>query len=414
MLAPEFPPVWGGVGTYTFELTRHLPRNIEIHVLTPKRESYGRQKVLLDGINPVESLGSNVHIHHISTAHDSFMYNAEFQIACLRKAPEIIKKERIDIVHSHQAHMPDLLLMFRKLPVNFVTTVHTTIKFQRAATTASHRNISELEDSERATYYMYPFLRAAEELYVKRNRTYITPSFYMAKWLRDNFSIAANVNVIPNCVDAPDENTLGKSDLLAKTIIPKDYVGKRIILYSGRLLALKGVDNLINAIPEISNTVGKHELLFIFAGPGDSSKYRQKLDKLNVKSDYLFTGSLPRDILIKLVKNSELAVVPSYNENCPYAVLESMACGTPVVASDVGGIPEIITDGVDGLLVQPGKPDILAKAIVNLLSDKSLRSLFSQRAKSKIANKFSWQTNIPKYLKSYLEASTANSQTKKH
>jgi glycosyltransferase involved in cell wall biosynthesis len=179
-------------------------------------------------------------------------------------------------------------------------------------------------------------------------------------------------------------------------------------------LALKGVDNLINAIPEISNTVGKHELLFIFAGPGDSSKYRQKLDKLNVKSDYLFTGSLPRDILIKLVKNSELAVVPSYNENCPYAVLESMACGTPVVASDVGGIPEIITDGVDGLLVQPGKPDILAKAIVNLLSDKSLRSLFSQRAKSKIANKFSWQTNIPKYLKSYLEASTANSQTKKH
>ncbi len=139
MLAPEFPPVWGGVGTYTFELTRHLPKNVEIHVLTPRRESFGKQKVLPNGINQLEHLGNNVYIHYISEAHDSFMYNAEFQIACLRKAPKIIKEEKIDVIHSHQAHMPDLLLMLRKLPANIVTTVHTTIKFQRTATTASHR-----------------------------------------------------------------------------------------------------------------------------------------------------------------------------------------------------------------------------------------------------------------------------------
>lgn len=409
MLAPEFPPVWGGVGTYTFELTRHLPKNVEIHVLTPRRESFGRQKVLPNGINQLEHLGSNVHIHYISVAHDSFMYNAEFQIACLRKAPKIIKEEKIDVIHSHQAHMPDLLLMLRKLPANIVTTVHTTIKFQRTATTASHRNISELENSEKATYYLYPFLRVAEELYVKRNRTYVTPSFYMAKWLKENFSIASNVNVIPNCVDVLDDQTHGKSDLLVKTIIPKDFLDKRIILYSGRLLAMKGVDDLVDAIPEISNAIGKNELLFIFAGPGDSSKYRQKLDKLNGKSAYLFTGSLPRASLIKLIRKSELAVVPSYNENCPYAVLESMACGTPVVASNVGGIPEIITDGVDGLLVEPGHPDMLANAIARLLSDKSLKNLLGQRAKLKIANKFSWQANISKYLQCYSEASTLSS-----
>ena len=409
MLAPEFPPVWGGVGTYTFELTRHLPKNVEIHVLTTQRESFGRQKVLLGGINPVDSLGNNVYIHYISRAQDSFMYNAEFQYACLRNVPKIVKEARIDVVHSHQAHMPDLLLMLRKLPVNFVNTVHTTIKFQRAATTASHRNISELENSEKATYYLYPFLRFAEELYVKRNRTYITPSFYMAKWLRDNFSLAANVTVIPNCVDVPDDHTRGKSDASLDTIISKDFTDKRIILYSGRLLAMKGVDDLVDAIPKILNTIGKHELLFIFAGPGDSSNYRQKLDKLNIKSAYLFTGPLPRDSLIKLIKKSELAVVPSYNENCPYAVLESMACGTPVVASNVGGIPEIITDGVDGLLVEPGHPDMLANAIARLLSDKTLKNLLGQRAKSKIANKFSWQANISKYLKCYSEASTLSS-----
>jgi glycosyltransferase involved in cell wall biosynthesis len=407
ILAPEFPPVWGGVGTYTYELTRHLPKTVEIHVLTPRREAFGRQKVLPIGINPIEYLGSNVHIHYVSKAYGSFTYNAEFQLACLRQVPKIIKEEKIDVVHSHQAHMPDLLLTFRKLNANIVTTVHTTIKFQRAATTASHRNISELENSEKATYYMYPFLRLAEELYIKRNRTYITPSFYMANWLRDNFSIAANVNVIPNCVDVTDNHTHSKSDLLLDTIIPKDFLDKKIILYSGRLLAMKGVNDLVNAVPEISKTIGKHELLFIFAGPGDSNKYRMKLDKMGVKSDYLFLGSLPRDSLIKLIRKSELVVVPSYNENCPYAVLESMACGTPVVASNVGGIPEIITNGDDGLLVEPGNPDMLAKTIVRLLSDTSLKKILGQRVKSKIANKFSWQANISKYLKCYSEAATA-------
>jgi glycosyltransferase involved in cell wall biosynthesis len=402
MLAPEFPPVWGGVGTYTFELTRHLPKNVEIHVVTPKRQSFGMQKMSRNS-ELIENIGDNVHIHYVSVAKGSFMYNAEFQYACLKQVPKIIKEEKIDVIHSHQAHMPDLLLMFRKLNANIVTTVHTTIKFQRTATTASHRNLSELENSERATYYLYPFLRIAEELYVKRKRNYITPSFYMAKWLKKNFSIATNVDVIPNCVDVSDDHSSSETELL-ETLIPKGSRGKRIILYSGRLLAMKGVDDLVTAIPKISKLIGKNELLFIFAGPGDYSRYRLKLDKLNVKSDYLFTGSLPRDNLIKLIRKSELAVLPSYNENCPYAILESMACGTPVVASNVGGIPEIITNEVDGLLVEPGHPDILAKAIAMLLSDKSFRNILGQQAKSKIANNFSWQANIPKYLKCYSEA----------
>ena len=199
MLAPEFPPVWGGVGTYTFELTRHLPKNVEIHVLTPQRESFGIQK-MYSGIEQIEHVGNNVHVHYVSVARGSFIYNAAFQYACLKEVPKIVKEEKIDVIHSHQAHMPDLLLMFRKQHASIVTTVHTTIKFQRMATLASRRNISDFENSEKATYYLYPFLRVAEEFYIKRNRTYITPSFYMAKWFKNNFSIASNVNVIPNCV----------------------------------------------------------------------------------------------------------------------------------------------------------------------------------------------------------------------
>jgi glycosyltransferase involved in cell wall biosynthesis len=329
------------------------------------------------------------------------MYNAAFQLACLRQAAKTIKEEEIDVIHSHQAHMPDLLLMFRKLKANIVTTVHTTIKFQRTATMASHRKIGELEDSERATYYLYPFLRVAEELYIKRSRTYITPSCYMASWLKNNFSISSEV--IPNCIDIPDLEDIDSS---IETIIPKDLLGKKIILYSGRLLAMKGIDDLVEAIPKVTRKVGNHDVLFVFAGPGDSSNYKKKLDKLGVKSDYLFTGSLPRNKLLNIIKKAELAVLPSYNENCPYAILESMSCGTPVVASNVGGIPEIITNEVDGLLVEPGQPEMLAEAIAKLLCDKTFRNTLGERAKLKIAKEFSWDANISKYVQCYSNASS--------
>jgi glycosyltransferase involved in cell wall biosynthesis len=403
MLAPEFPPVWGGVGTYTFELARHLPKSFEIHVLTPRRDGFGGHKVKPATINSIEHLGNNVHVHYVSTANGSFMYNADFQYACFKRIPKIVKEHRVDIVHSHQAHMSDLLLMPRKFPFKTVVTVHTTIKFQRAATILSHLNISELENSERATFLLYPFLRFAEELYIKRNNTCITPSSYMAKWLRHNYSSAINATVIPNCVDLPDNSDSVENGPLIEEIIPKDLLDKRIVLYSGRLLAMKGIDVLVDAIPKISNIAGKGELLFVFAGPGNYCKYKNRLDNMNVNSNYFFTGPVSREVIMAFIKKSEIVVVPSFNENCPYAVLEPMSYGKPVIASNVGGIPEIITNEVDGLLVKPGNPDILAKTIAMLLSNAPLRNQVGQRAKIKIADKFSWQTNLPKYLKCYSE-----------
>jgi glycosyltransferase involved in cell wall biosynthesis len=401
MVAPEFPPVWGGVGTYTFELVRHLPKKVEIHVLTPRRECFGKHRASVNDGNFLGSLGGNVHLHYISSAHDSFMYNAKFQYACMREIPKIVKENKIEVVHSHQAHMPDLLLTFSKLPADMVTTVHTTIKSQRMGTSVSRQKLGTLESSEKATYYLYPFLRAAEELYVRRKRKYITPSFWMAKWLRVNFPAASNVHVIPNCVELPKSVHSDEMDELLDSKIPKDLSSRRMILYSGRLLAMKGIDVLIDSMHEVLSQTGKNELLFVFAGPGDNSRYIKKLDRMHLQSQYLFTGPLPREAIIKLIKKSEVVIVPSYSENCPYSVLETMACGKPVVASDVGGIPEIVSDGVDGLLVEPGSPRSLAKSVTSLLLDDSLRASMGQRAKLKVESKFSWKAHIAKYTKIY-------------
>lgn len=113
MLAPDFLPVWGGVGTYTVELIRNLPSNIEVHVVTLKRNGYNKNDSCSDN-SFSDSFGKNIHIHIISAANDTFIYNLKFQYACLRHVPSLIKEENIDLIHSHAAHMPDLLLKTRE------------------------------------------------------------------------------------------------------------------------------------------------------------------------------------------------------------------------------------------------------------------------------------------------------------
>jgi glycosyltransferase involved in cell wall biosynthesis len=407
MIAPEFPPVWGGVGTYIFELVRHIPKNIDMHILTPSREGFNKQQLANLNTNVLQYLGSNIHLHYISRAKDSFFYNAQFQYACMREVPKIVKEQKIDVIHSHAAHMPDLLLMFRRLKTPIVTTIHTTIKSQRIGTKASKGNLSDLESSEKATQFLYPALRLTEELYFRQKRLYITPSNWMKNWFTQNFKVKTNIRVVPNCIDINDY-VIDENDLSTQNIIPPHLKEKRIILFAGRLLSLKGVDVLVRAVPKISKSITNDDILFVFAGPGDSSRFRNKLIETNTQAKCLFTGPLPKENVVKLMSKSELVILPTYNDNSPYTILEAMACGTPVVASNVGGIPEIITNGYDGILVKPGSPEILANAIIDILQNKTLHQQISKRAKETIAKKFSWETNLPKYLNTYYDAINNN------
>jgi len=137
MLAPEFLPVWGGVGRYIVELVRHLSWDVEFHVVTPLRERFGKEMISSADYDISKYFGGNVYVHYVSKADDSFVYNAKFQYACLRRVPDLVRKEGIDLIHSHTAQMPDLLLRFKELGKPIVTTIHTTIQGQRQGTKSS-------------------------------------------------------------------------------------------------------------------------------------------------------------------------------------------------------------------------------------------------------------------------------------
>lgn len=401
MLAPEFIPVWGGVGTYIVELVRHLPRDYEVHVIAPKRDSIGNDKTAKRETS--NFFKSNVTIHYISTANDTFFYNARFQYECFRQVPTILKDEHIDLIHTHTAHMPDMLLMFRKLNKPMITTVHSTIETQRTATKFSQKSFSNMERSEKATYLAYPALRLSEEIYFRRKRLFISPSNWMKRWLIDRFHITENISVIPNSVDLNDYE-LKDFETIEKLFPEKNFRDKKIILFVGRLLALKGVELLIKAIPNVIKKHPSKNLLFVFVGPGDRLRYLKIVKSLGIESSCLFTGPASREVVIYLMRNSLLLVAPSFIENAPYTLLESMACGLPVIASNVGGVSEIVKDGYNGKLLEVNSSKAIEKSITDLLCDETLQTIMRKNALETIQNNFSWTVNLEKYIDVYTNA----------
>ena len=164
------------------------------------------------------------------------------------------------------------------------------------------------------------------------------------------------------------------------------------VIFVGRLSREKGVDILVEAV---KNVRGAH-LLVVGDGPEKAS-----LERLAKGGSVHFLDSQPWRRTIRLIRGSDLFVLPSRMEGLPTALLEAMAVGTPVVASKVGGVPEAVESGVCGVLVPPEDVEALANAISSVLSDRSLRAYMKENALRKIEEEYCWKAVLPMYLKVY-------------
>jgi hypothetical protein len=167
------------------------------------RKRIGKAEISSRDFDYLAEFGSNVKVHFICEASDTFFYNAKFQYACLKKVPELIREEKIDLIHSHTAHMPDLLLQFKSLKTPVVTTIHTTIKGQRNGSKNSRIPFRALDLSEKVTYLALPFLSVAESVYFRKSRQYITVSHWMKNQILKQYPKIgeSSISVIHNSVD---------------------------------------------------------------------------------------------------------------------------------------------------------------------------------------------------------------------
>ena len=383
MLAPEFLPNWGGVGTYIVELIKHLPEDYEILVITPDR-----------GEVAAHTLHNHLRVIRTSKAGDTFIYNLKFQYSCLKKVPELLKTEKIDIIHSHTAHMPDLLLNLKKLNIPVVTTIHSTIQLQRKGTKQAS-SFWNAEFSEKMTYLLYPGLRLIEKFYFSQERNYITVSEWMKRHLEQEYHLD-RVAVIYNSVDT--NFFYKRKDFVF--VDPEKYKNREVILYCGRLIGLKGIGILIKALKEV---LSRHRnALVVFAGSGNQRYFEQALQDLKIpRQNYEFLGHVDYTRLVEYYSIAKVFVLPSFHENLPTSLLEAMACEVPCIATGVGGVPEVLKDGDNGTIVKPGDIKGLTDAINTVLTDHDRFVDVGRAGRMTVVDNFSWERNVEKIVKLY-------------
>ncbi len=195
----------------------------------------------------------------------------------------------------------------------------------------------------------------------------------------------------------------------------KDHLGlssRRVILFVGRIHPIKGLDCLLKALAILieKSSVSSEDLSVLIIGGdldnggsapnGEVEKLKNLTSQLGLEPMVAFLGAQPQHVLPYFYSAAEVCVLPSRYESFGMVALESMACGTPVIASRVGGLNYTIRDGQTGYLIPEGNAAVLAERIDLLLQDDSLQSVMSRQSVQR-AKKYSWENIAHQVISAY-------------
>jgi glycogen(starch) synthase len=169
------------------------------------------------------------------------------------------------------------------------------------------------------------------------------------------------------------------------------------VLSVGRFVQKKGFDILIQAFAKVT---GKHpEVDLIIAGDGEELNRCKSLAlQLGLNQKVFFLGAVDHQTVVELLLQCEIFVLPSRREPFGLVILEAMAAGKPVVATRVGGVPEIVSHLENGLLVEPDSPEELSKATCLLLDDPELGYDLARAGYELLKRHFTWQEVAERYI----------------
>jgi glycosyltransferase involved in cell wall biosynthesis len=212
-------------------------------------------------------------------------------------------------------------------------------------------------------------LRAARNLELRRAAHVFCPSEYL-RGLAVSWGVPADrVSVLPN--PYPPLPELPPRDELKQRL----GLDGRTLAFAGRLTAQKSLGVALEAVAAVDGVT------LAIAGDGaEREQLEQRARELRIADRVRFLGSQPRERVLELFRASDAAILSSSWENFPHTVVEALAVGTPVLATRVGGVAEVVHDGENGLLVQAGDPAALASTIRRFFADEELRTRLSSAA----------------------------------
>ena len=310
-----------------------------------------------------------------------------FAWAAMLRLRSIQRQVPIDLVEAAEVRADGFFVSFMPGRPKLVTRLHTAQIF------VDHLNKIQPQQTRRWDYWF-------EKKSISRANLLTAPSQAMVDLTRTWVPFRdADTLVVPNPVDE-------------KKFRPSALERKNLVIYAGRLERRKGVDTIVQALPGIFKRFPLAE--FLFAGSDgtdrDGKKWSDKLlDAVDPRQrERLRFEQKSRDALVQTYQEAAVCILPSVWENFPYALLEAMACGTPVVATQCGGFPELIEDGVSGFLVPVNDSEALASRVGTLLAQPQLRNEIGRNARKRVEELFSVSQVLPTMIAAYEHAISCN------
>jgi glycogen(starch) synthase len=360
MLSWEYPPwVVGGLGRHVHALAHALAgqgNRVTVYARGPEgtREDGGVQVFRTQPIPP--GIGFR----------DLVPWSMALNLGLLRGAAADLAGTQPDVIHAHDWLVaPAALALGNLLGVPVVATIHAT---------EHGRHGGRLEGPVRG------FVHGIERWLVAEADRLITCSAFMRDEVRRVFGPPDTVvETIPNQVDLAEFGPAGST---AKHDRPT-------LLFAGRLEHEKGVQTLLRALPYVARRLPWVRLRVV--GRGTYAKELRGLAAgLGVLGRARFDGWVDAGRLRELYTSSDAVVVPSVYEPFGLVALEAMACGVPVVAADTGGLRELVQDEVTGLRFPPGEPQVLANALIRVLTDRDLARALGRAGRALVAGRETW------------------------
>ena len=389
-VSPEYWPLSGGTGAYVYYLSNELMKNgYKIYVVT------GSDQTLDVKVN------EQLKVFFLKIPKMPVIKSFMLAASSYRKLNSVREKVNVDITHANLPLTPNFAV-----PPNFgktlVCTVHSTWKGEAQAIRGEP--YSRLNANEKFMVSFNWFLRIFEEKMLERANKIIAVSHFTKRELLEYYKVPEKkIRVIHNGVNvnkfkpAKDKRKIKE----ALGFNPDDLA----IVSVGRLYARKGLFTLIESMPAVVKRFKNAK--FIISGKGQSGEMRKLInyaDRIGVKDSIIFTGYYPDKKLPKLYQAADVFAFSTFYEHHPFAVLEALSTGLPVVTTRVGGIPETIESGKNGFLVEPFNPKQFAERILYLLEHPAEASEMGSLARKTILERFDWRIVVKDVLKVYDEA----------
>ena len=339
----HFPPHLGGISSYTYLLSRELVnRGDEVCVLTYPHEN----------IDDIE----NIPVFTAPTVNIKGIRGFLFSISATFKLLRMVRKYKIDLIHAHYVMPPGLIAVICSM-------------FSGAKTAIT------IHGSDIFVLAHKPILKSIIKFILKRS-DYV---FVVSDSLKDNAlklgidGLENKLSITYNAVDVerfrPDITSTLKKEIHIDSQKP-------IVLFVGNLVWQKGVEYLIRA-KEFLNVDAE----IVIVGDGPLLEELKGIVEFEKMDGITFTGA--RNDIENIMPAADIFVLPSLSEGRPTVILEAMASGLPVVATNVGGIPEIVTEKT-GILVNPEDSVGLAESIDKILQDKKLKEKMGNAAREHV------------------------------